>query len=85
MSRLSKTLDQILRGNSDANIDFNDLRGLLDALMFRERVKGSHHIFTRPGVSEIINLQPMGSKAKSYQVKQVRQLITKYSLGDDNV
>jgi hypothetical protein len=85
MSRLSKTLDQILRGNSDANIDFNDLRSLLDALMFRERVNGSHHIFTRTGVSEIINLQPRGSKAKSYQVKQVRQLITKYSLGDDDV
>lgn len=85
MSRLSKVLNQILRGNSDANIDFNELCSLLDALKFRERVKGSHHIFTRTGVSEIINLQPKGSKAKSYQVKQVRQLITKYSLGEDDV
>jgi hypothetical protein len=58
MSRLSKVLDQILRGNSDANINFNELRSLLDALKFRERVKGSHHIFTCTGVSEIINLQP---------------------------
>ncbi len=41
MSRLSKTLDQILRGNSDANIDFNELRSLLDALEFRERVRGA--------------------------------------------
>ena len=56
MSRLSKILDQILRGSSDANIDFNDLRGLIDALEFRERVRGSHHIFTRTGVTEIINL-----------------------------
>lgn len=55
MSRLSKTLDQILRGSSDANIDFNDLRSLLDALKFRERIRGSHHIFTRTGVTEIVN------------------------------
>ena len=34
MSRLSKILDQILRGKSDANIDFSDLRSLLDALEF---------------------------------------------------
>ena len=62
MSRLSKTLDQILRGGSDANVDFNDLRHLLDALGFREHIRGSHHIFTRRGVIEIINLQPTGSK-----------------------
>lgn len=62
MSRLSKVLDQILRGNSDANIDFNDLCSLLDVLRFRERVRGSHHIFTCTGVSEIINLQPKVQK-----------------------
>lgn len=69
MSQLSKILDQILRGNSDANIDFNELRSLLNALEFRERVRGSHHIFTCRGVNEIINLQPKGSKAKPYQVR----------------
>jgi hypothetical protein len=85
MSRLSKTLDQILRGGADANVDFNDLRNLLDALGFREHARGSHHIFTRSGVIEIINLQPMGSKAKAYQVRQVRQLILKYNLGENDV
>lgn len=57
MSRLSKTLDQILRGGSDANVYFNDLRHLLDALGC---IRGSHHIFTRTEVIEIINLQPTG-------------------------
>ena len=85
MSRLNKVLNQILRGNSDANIDFSDLCSLLEGLRFRERVSGSHHIFTRNGVSEIINLQPRGSKAKPYQVRQVRQLIIKYNLGEDDV
>lgn len=64
MSRLSKTLDQILRGSADANVDFNDLRNLLNALGFREHIRGSHHIFTHSGVIEIVNLQPTGSKAK---------------------
>lgn len=85
MSRLNKVLNQILRGSSDSNIDFSDLCSLLDALEFRERVNGSHHIFTRHGVSEIINLQPRGSKAKPYQIRQVRQLIIKYNLGEDDV
>ncbi|MCH7565329.1 MAG: type II toxin-antitoxin system HicA family toxin [Gemmatimonadetes bacterium] len=57
-----------------------DLRRLLERLGFDERTKGSHHIFTRVGVAEILNIQPKGSKAKAYQVKQVRQLILKYRL-----
>ena len=34
------------------------------------------------GVEEILNLQPKGAKAKPYQVKQVRNLILKYKLGE---
>jgi hypothetical protein len=34
----------------------------------------------RDGVAEILNLQPRGSKAKVYQVKQVRGVITSYGL-----
>jgi hypothetical protein len=51
------------------------------AMGFDRRVRGDHHIFTRTGIPEIINLQPRESKAKPYQVKQVRDLITKYRLG----
>jgi predicted RNA binding protein YcfA (HicA-like mRNA interferase family) len=49
-------------------------------LGFKERVKGSHRIFTRDGIDEIINIQSKGSIAKPYQVKQVRFLITKYKM-----
>ncbi len=63
---------RILSGTSDANIRFGELRGLLLRLGFEERIKGSHHIFTRSNVAEILNLQPRGSLAKPYQVKQVR-------------
>lgn len=78
MSKLSKIEVQILSGRADANIDFTDLRRLLKHFGFDERIKGSHHIFWKEGVEEIINLQPKGSKAKAYQVKQVRNLILKY-------
>lgn len=48
------------------------------------RVKGNHHILTKEGVAEIINLQPIGRMAKPYQVKQVRGILTKYRLGVNN-
>ncbi len=78
---IKKTLEKILRGTSDANIPFEDLRRVLRNLEFDERIRGGHHIFTREGVAEILNLQPKGSKAKPYQVKQVRHVILKYRLG----
>ncbi len=85
MSKLDKVLEKILRGTSDANIDFDDLSQLLINVGFDVRIRGSHHIFTKHDVVEIINLQPKGSKAKPYQVKQVRNLILKYKLaGEDH-
>ncbi|HEX8632989.1 MAG TPA: hypothetical protein VF703_02440 [Pyrinomonadaceae bacterium] len=81
MSKYEKLLLQILRGTSDANVPFDGLRGLLKHLSFDERIRGSHHIFTKEGIEEILNLQPLGSKAKAYQVKQVRGVILKYGLG----
>lgn len=48
---------------------------------FNERIQGSHHIFTKEGIEEIINLQPNQGKAKNYQIKQIRNLILKYKLG----
>ena len=73
---------QVLQGNADANIRFEDLRSLLKALGFAERINGSHHIYTKSEVAEILNLQPRGSFAKPYQVKQVRNVIVRYKLGD---
>ncbi len=51
-------------------------------LGFEERIRGSHHIFRKVGVTEKINLQKEGNKAKPYQVKQVRNVIVKYKLGE---
>jgi hypothetical protein len=73
---------QVLSGTANANIRFDDLRSLLTALGFVERVRGSHHIFTKAEVLEILNLQPRGSLAKPYQVKQVRAAIVRYKLAE---
>ncbi|MEI2690305.1 MAG: type II toxin-antitoxin system HicA family toxin [Anaerolineae bacterium] len=83
MSKYEKLLLQILRGTSDANIAFDDLRWLLQRLDFEERIRGSHHMFRREGIEEKINLQSEGNKAKPYQVRQVRSIIVKYRLGED--
>jgi hypothetical protein len=84
MSKTDKFLNKILRGTSDQNIAFADLCQLLIRLGFSERIKGSHHIFTKDGIEEILNLQPRDAKAKRYQVKQVRDVIIKYQLAESD-
>jgi len=80
MTQQQKLISKILTGTSDANIAFDELCGLLKSLGFEKRIKGSHHIFYKTGVDEILNIQPNGSRAKAYQVKQVREIIVKYKL-----
>ena len=80
MGKLEKILDLILPGGSDQNIAFDDLTFLLENLGFEKRIKGSHHVFSQDGIEEIINIQLAGSKAKPYQVKQVRGVLVKYKL-----
>ena len=80
MGRHSKLLAQLLGGRADTNVGFEALRALLGRLGFDERTRGSHHIFRRAGVEELINLQRDGDKAKVYQVRQVRAVLVRYGL-----
>lgn len=84
MSKFEKSLLRLLRGNSDNNFNFKDLVNLLVKLGFEYRIKASHHIFYKTGIEEIVNLQSNSGKAKSYQVKQVRNIILKYKLGHES-
>ena len=68
MTKYDKLIMKILKGRSDANIAFDELRNLLINLGFEERVRSSHHIFVKSGVEELINLQREGRMAKPYQV-----------------
>lgn len=80
MGRHHKLLQKILSGNADANIPFGGLCQLLVKLEFEERIRGSHHLFGRNGIEELINLQEDGAKAKPYQVRQVRAILLRYRL-----
>ncbi|MGJ0430696.1 type II toxin-antitoxin system HicA family toxin [Methylobacter sp.] len=81
MGKYDKLLTRLLNGRSDNNISFLELTQLLQRLQFDVRIHGDHHIFTRDGIAEILNLQPKGAMAKAYQVRQVRQIIVNYHLG----
>ena len=82
MGRQEKVIQQILSGRSDANLAFTDLCNVMLRLGFDMRTSGSHHVFRMAGVEERLNLQRDGNKAKPYQVRQVRNVILKYRLGE---
>jgi hypothetical protein len=67
MGKAEKTLSLVLRGTSDANVLFQELFSLLRKVGFSERVRGDHFIYTKEGVEEILNLEPIGGEAKVYQ------------------
>jgi predicted RNA binding protein YcfA (HicA-like mRNA interferase family) len=85
MGKHEKLIQSILSGRQDTSINFSEAVTLLQTFGFSLRIKGSHHIFHCDGIEEIINLQPDGSKAKPYQVKQIRDIIKKYQLEIRNV
>ena len=84
MTRHAKLLARLLSGTADQAFRFDDLCTVLRRLGFAERQRGgSHHIFAREGVAEILNLQPRGGgQAKPYQVRQVRDVVVKYGLAE---
>jgi hypothetical protein len=59
------------------------MTALLASLGLQKRIKGSHHVLSKDGVEEIINIQPCGDKAKPYPVKQIRAVIVKCKLSGE--
>lgn len=80
MTTVRKLLQKVLSGTGDSALRFDDVVRLLKALNFEERIRGDHHIFTHQDFVDILNLQPRGSQAKAYQVKQIRELIVRQRL-----
>lgn len=74
------TYDIVMGGKSDNNVRFDDLRKMLESFNFGCRIKGDHFIYYRDDIPELINIQPKGSKAKGYEVKQIRILFNKYGI-----
>ena len=80
MSRTEKLFAKLVDGRHDANFSFDDLCSLLTKLGYAMRkAKGSHVIFQHG--SSFLNLQSTpGGKAKSYQVRQVRDELQSLNL-----
>ena len=74
-----KLLEKIVAGPK--NVQFKDMVLLVEAFGFHlSRVRGSHHMFAHPGIPELVNLQEVNGKAKSYQVRQFLELVEEYDL-----
>lgn len=66
---------------SSGNVRFDDFVRLVYAFGFElDRIKGSHHIFKKRGITELINLQKVNGEIKPYQIKQFLALIEKYNI-----
>ena len=63
------------------NVRFESICRAAEGFVLRFRGgKGSHKIYVREGVREMLNLQNVGGKAKPYQVKQFLKVIETYNL-----
>ncbi len=63
------------------NLRFLEACDLARAFGFRlSRVRGSHHIFARADVRELLNLQDVNGYAKPYQIRQLLDLVERYNL-----
>ena len=82
MSKAEKLAAKLLTGRSDKNFSFDDLCHVIERAGFERRGgKGSHRIYAKEGVDEIINIQPRNhGEAKPYQVRQVRELLVRYKI-----
>ena len=74
-----KILQKILAGSK--NIKFSDMVNLVEGFGFTlSRTDGSHHIFNRPDIPELVNLQNIKGQTKPYQMRQFLKLVEKHDL-----
>ena len=66
------------------NLRFERLCSIAEKFGFRFRGgKGSHRIFVKDGIRDILNFQNAGGKAKPYQVRQLIKLIEDHGLDEE--
>ena len=63
MGKFEKLIIRLLSGTADKSFDFADLLKIATDAGFDLRINGSHHILTKSGIPDIINLQPKGRQA----------------------
>jgi predicted RNA binding protein YcfA (HicA-like mRNA interferase family) len=80
MARRRKLLLKAM--NNPQGLRFGEFTSLIQAFGFvLDRQRGSHHLFVREDVRELVNVQPRSDgKAKTAQVKEFLDLVQRYSL-----
>ncbi|HEY9813027.1 MAG TPA: type II toxin-antitoxin system HicA family toxin [Candidatus Sericytochromatia bacterium] len=74
-----KLLEKIIAGSK--NVQFSEMETVIKAFGFTlARVSGSHHIYNRADIPEIINIQNRKGQVPTYQVRQFLSLIEQYNL-----
>ena len=74
-----KLLQEIIGGSK--NIRFAEMVDLVEGFGFEQlRTDGSHHVFARPDIPELVNLQNVKGQAKPYQIRQFLKLVEKHNL-----
>ena len=77
--RRRRLLQKLLSGSN--NIRFTEAVACAEAFGFQlSRINGSHHIYVRPDVTELVNLQNVHGQAKPYQIQQLLRLVERYNL-----
>lgn len=67
--------------NNPGGLRFSEAQSLAESFGFKlDRISGSHHIYIKAGIPELINLQNVKGKAKSYQIKQLLCLVEQYNI-----
>ena len=71
-----RVYNAVISGTSDYNIKYTDFANLILDLGFElRRKRGSHTMYYHRGINAFMNIQKDGSKAKAYQVEQLRDII----------
>jgi hypothetical protein len=79
MSRAEKLFDKVR--NNPQNVRFDEICKLAEAFGFKcKGGKGSHTVYTRKGIPEILNFQNVNGMAKPYQARQFLKIIEEYGL-----
>jgi hypothetical protein len=79
VSKIEKLLAKA--NNNPDNIRFQEICNLAEYFGFKLKGgRGSHKVYSRKGIKEILTFQEVGGMAKPYQVRQLLDIIEQYKL-----
>jgi len=80
MVKPAKLYEHLLQSTA-RTVSFRDFLSLIEAFGFEEaRMRGSHRCFARPACTKLLVVQPKGTDAKRYQVRELLDMIEEFGL-----